>query len=169
MWPENVTVQILHRLHNSFSILVICGALKNIKCSRGKTPLHEAVTNGHKDIVELLLKDHFYLNPNLQQQGIYSFTKNEVNINANDMNGMTPFLVAVHFGHLEMVKFLLQSGANINAKTYCNTNAMNIASSQNHKMILKLLIDKLRIFDYLRHRELGFPFLRWHRLFIMDY
>lgn len=54
----------------------------------------------------------------------------------------TPLLWAAHNGQLNKVKFLIDKGANIKAKTYRNNTALHLAARQGHNEIFKYLIIK---------------------------
>ena len=60
----------------------------------GYTPLHEAVSNGHLDIVKLLLRY-------------------DADINSSANGGFTPLHLAASSGHVNCVRVLLDNGADI--------------------------------------------------------
>lgn len=64
----------------------------------GWAPLHYAATNGHLEVIQLLLDSHAY-------------------IDAESPNGTTPLMMAAHYGSAEAVKLLLQAGADPALKT----------------------------------------------------
>jgi len=64
------------------------------KDHEGRTPLHAAAWQGHKNVAELLLANHA-----------------EVNLEGN--HGRTPLQLAAHQGHKEMVELLLANGAEV--------------------------------------------------------
>lgn len=96
----------------------------------GVGPLYTAVQNGHKDILELLLKQT--PKPNLDAPidamikilrreakkcgGLNKFNellnKYSANVQQDKIPGFTPLLAAIFFGHDEIVKCLLDEGAN---------------------------------------------------------
>lgn len=58
----------------------------------GWTPLHYAATNGHLEVMNLLLEENAY-------------------IDAGSPNGSTPLMMAARYGTAEAVKLLLEAGA----------------------------------------------------------
>ena len=68
------------------------------KDEKGKTPLHYATANDHKEIAELLIAK-------------------DADVNAGDDDGWTPLHLAVDGGHTEIAELLIAEGADVNAKT----------------------------------------------------
>ena len=60
--------------------------------------------------------------------------KGKVDINAKNKDGETALMLASSEGHLEMVKLLVENGADY-------TNALRLASREGHLEIVKLLIE----------------------------
>jgi cytohesin len=73
------------------------GADVNAKDWDGWTSLDNAISNGHKEIVELLIASG-------------------ADVNAKDGDGFTPLVFAVDNGHKEIVEILIAKGADVNAK-----------------------------------------------------
>lgn len=63
------------------------------------------------------------------------------NINAIDDNGYTPLILASAYGYTELVKELIATGANINAKSYEGISALEVASHRKHRWVKKMLRD----------------------------
>ncbi len=117
----------------------------NVRDILGKTPLHHAVEGGHKDIVELLLV-------------------NGADINAKNNEGQAPVDIAIsrnrkeivelliakgadislhvasRFGDLDVVKSLIEKGADINEKDTSGRTALHYAVEGGHKDVVELLI-----------------------------
>jgi ankyrin repeat protein len=99
----------------------------NAKASDGRTALMLASDNGHKEIVELLLK-------------------NGADIEAKDSHGWTALMWASYHGRKEIVEFLLKKRgeaepADINAKNSYGDTALLLASVKGHKEIVELLLN----------------------------
>jgi ankyrin repeat protein len=92
----------------------------NAKNSYGWTALILASMNGHKEIVELLLK-------------------NGADIEAKDSDGRTALMWASTYGHSAIVELLLKNGADIEAKDSHGWTALIWASARGHKEIVELL------------------------------
>ena len=68
--------------------------------------------------------------------------KNEnIDINKVGYDGWTPLIIASHYRHIEIIKYILVSGReiNINAKDSSGKTAINIARENDKTEILKLL------------------------------
>jgi len=74
----------------------------------GWTPLHYAATNGHLDIMKLLLEHHAY-------------------IDAASPNGTTPLMMAARYGTPSAVKLLLEAGADPALKNDQGLSAIDFA------------------------------------------
>lgn len=55
--------------------------------------------------------------------------------------GYTPLHVACHFGQVNMVRFLLQHGAQIDAVTKIGYTPLHQAAQQGHGIIVKMLLE----------------------------
>ncbi len=97
------------------------GADINAKIDNGYTSLHIASQEGHKDVVELLLK-----------------YKADTNAARND--GTTSLHIASLKGYKAIIELLLQNGADINAKLNDGHTSLHIASKNWHKDTVKLLL-----------------------------
>ncbi len=79
--------------------------------------------------------------------GIIRSTKYLIQIGAEidcfiPSNGFTPLLTAVSSGNIDIVKYLLSKGANINAKDIMACNALITASSKGNIEMVKFLVEK---------------------------
>ncbi|MBP7283433.1 MAG: ankyrin repeat domain-containing protein [Leptospiraceae bacterium] len=69
------------------------------------------------------------------------FLKTKVNVNATDSREMTPLLIAAGDNNLEMVKLLVEAGADVNRKhKETGKNALIQAASNGHLDILRYLL-----------------------------
>ncbi len=63
-------------------------------------------------------------------------------INTPDENGSTPLIYASKKGHMEIVRYLLENSANVNAKNKSNISPLHYAANYGFKDIVQLLLDK---------------------------
>ncbi len=85
--------------------------------------LHEAISKGHDEMVELLI-----------EQG--------ADVNGKDVGGGTPLGWAAKFGHKEIAALLIANGAGVNAKNSFGWTPLHEAAGVDHKNICVLLIEK---------------------------
>ncbi|XP_072409775.1 B-cell lymphoma 3 protein [Chiloscyllium punctatum] len=93
-----------------------------IRNYQGYTPLHVSVNSYQKEIVEFLL-----------EQG--------ADIDAVDIkSGKTPLVHAVENNCIDMVRLLLQHGANVNLQTYSGNTALHCSSGRGFLEVVKVLL-----------------------------
>lgn len=78
----------------------------------GWTPLHYAATNGHLEVLHLLLEENAY-------------------IDAASPNNTTPLMMAAHYGTPSAVKLLLEAGADPMLKNDLGLSAIDFANRGN--------------------------------------
>jgi hypothetical protein len=100
-------------------LLIAKGAEVNKK---GWAPLHYAATNGHDDVVQLLIEHSAY-------------------IDAASPNGTTPFMMAARGDHVTTMKVLLQGGADPRLKNQIGMTALDFARHYQAKDALQSLED----------------------------
>ncbi|XP_065208838.1 uncharacterized protein LOC135837476 [Planococcus citri] len=122
-----------------------------------RTPLHMAAKNGHKDVVNVLLK--FNADTNCKDRHSHSPLHYATQYNHIDvvqillkkephpdykqiLGGYTLLHIAARNGSLEVVEYLLQKGANVNAKHDSNEIPLFEAARNGHLEVVKLLILK---------------------------
>ncbi|NWI91229.1 ANS1A protein, partial [Pitta sordida] len=122
----------------------------NVNCvdSTGYTPLHHAALNGHRDVVEVLLR-------------------NDALTNVADCKGCYPLHLAAWKGDADIVKLLIHQGPShtkvneqnaleikelkkygpfdpyINAKNNDNETALHCAAQHGHTQVVKVLLEEL--------------------------
>ena len=74
-------------------------------------------------------------------------------VNVHDPLGWTPLCLAVSTGNTELLKVLLEYGADIYAKTRRHESVMDLARKFHHEEMLKLLYDHHRNLDFLTISE----------------
>jgi ankyrin repeat protein len=97
-------------------MLLKANATPEAKNEAGITPIERAAGNGHHEIVELLLK--------------------------NGSNIRNALQAAAQSGSTSLVKFLLNSGADINTSGGAHGNALQAAAINGHENVVQLLIDE---------------------------
>ncbi|KIK75060.1 hypothetical protein PAXRUDRAFT_56416, partial [Paxillus rubicundulus Ve08.2h10] len=98
--------------------LLVLGVRAATRTKSGATALHDACRNGHLEVVKCLLDC-----PNIMTNLDIGMAYKQVNaielvdINVTDMYSGTPLCSACDGGHIEIVKLLLQNGADVNAQS----------------------------------------------------
>lgn len=111
-------------MKKQFSLLSLITALNTISLSA--LPIHEAVSTGNLAEVQRLITE----NPacvNAQEKRIFKHT---------------PLHIAAEWGPLEIVQFLLDKGANVNAKSTQGNTPLHYAAKQNEAAIAQLLLER---------------------------
>ena len=127
-------IELIHRSNNLWfdtaskgyvklmKLLIQIGVNVNIQTSLGDTSLHFASSNGHKEIVEILIKT------------------DGININKQNNDGCTALHYASHNGFEECVKLLIENGADLNIHDNNNETALHWASESYGKKCTELLL-----------------------------
>ena len=102
--------------------MIKAGALVN---KTGWAPLHYAATNGHKDMVALLLDENAY-------------------IDAEAPSKTTPLMMAARHGHADVVKLLMEEGADITPKNVHGLSAIDFANSASRADIAETIAAQVR-------------------------
>ena len=68
--------------------------------------------------------------------------RGKCHVDAQTKAGYTPLHVASHFGHQNMIRFLLSHGANVNAVTSQGYTPLHQAAQQGHQKIISQLLEQ---------------------------
>ena len=95
-------------------------------------PIHAAARRGDLAEVQRLIVE----NPALME------LRGDVIYSGNSYQSCTPLLIASIRGHLEMVQWLLDQGADRDARATYGQDALYLASIGDHTAIVSLLLDR---------------------------
>jgi ankyrin repeat protein len=127
----------------------------NVRGQRGMTPLLLALTHGHAEVVKYLLEEGadatladedgntaLYQAVELDQAEIVRLllSRSKAELNVRGERGMTPLLLALSRRHTEMVKYLLEEGADVQMKYVTGNTALYLAAGRGHAEFVRLLL-----------------------------
>jgi ankyrin repeat protein len=124
-------------------LLLAAGANVENGSQHDETPLLLASAAGHIEIVKILLDAGAYP----EAAWARKTDADMVAVNVRDLIerayplGWTPLMVACQGGHTEVVRLLLQAGANVELKSPLKRTALEIASERGSADIIKILKD----------------------------
>jgi len=107
------------------------------------TPLHWAAFWGHIDVVKFLLDNG--MDVNIKNAGGWTLLRHSTwicwcrSLDPKCNTGITPLHMAASKNKLEVVKFLVNKGANINAKDTYGETSLEIATNKGHQAIVEFL------------------------------
>ncbi|PIA45885.1 hypothetical protein AQUCO_01600259v1 [Aquilegia coerulea] len=138
---------------NCVSLLLDYGADPNSRDSEGKVPLWEAIVGGYESVISLLTdngaslcfgdSDQFACTA--AEQNSLDLLENIVryggDVTKPTSGGYTALHIAVTEGNIEIVKFLLNHGADIDKLSNDNWSPRSLAEQQSHEAIIALFQD----------------------------
>jgi ankyrin repeat protein len=122
--PAGENAMMLAALNDDLTLVNMLIAKDAEVNKKGWTPLHYAATNGHDDVVKVLLDHSAY-------------------IDAGSPNGTTPLMMAARGGHLSTVKLLLDEGADLRVKNQIGLTAVDFAKQYHEKDVAEGLAARL--------------------------
>jgi hypothetical protein len=140
--------------HKEMQQLLKTGVDPNLQDARGWSPLIWASAEGHQSIVELLLE--YGSDPNcinylgrsaIMYASNYGFIdivdallkKGAIPNPSEEFAEHPPLSAAAHMGHLDVVKLLVENGANVNHKGKDKKTALDISMEAGHGDVAKYL------------------------------
>ncbi|GBO07023.1 Ankyrin-1 [Araneus ventricosus] len=128
----------------------------NARAVDGSTPLHLAVYSGHGNVVKVLIENG--ANVNIADyknrtaielavaHGKLEIVKmlselERVSIHDKANDGFSLLHIAAQFGHLNIMKHLIQKGADIKSENDAGSKPIHVAAREGHKDIVQFLID----------------------------
>ncbi|XP_076443656.1 protein fem-1 homolog A-like [Babylonia areolata] len=123
------------------NLLKIWLAETNVECLRtilhfylngGSTPLILACKNGHLELVKFMVED---CGVNISQTG-------SVRFDGEDIEGAPPLWCAAAAGHVEVVRYLVFKGADINKTTRSNSTPLRAACYDGHLKVVRFLVQR---------------------------
>ena len=126
-------------------VILSYGADINTQDNDGETALINAAQEGHTETVKMLIEKGADVN----KIATYASYYNDINgggssgsdLRAKDYDGNTALAKAAHRGAAEIVKMLLDAGANVNVKDKFGT-PLTQAAENGHIEIVKMLLEK---------------------------
>ncbi|XP_041981279.1 ankyrin-1-like [Aricia agestis] len=135
-------------------MLIDYGAMVNVQDFDGDTPLHDTVANSQHEAVNLLL--HAGADPEIKNekgytplhlacyngclQTIHNLFPYVDNVNQVASNGESPLTLAIQGCNYDIVKYLLDNGADPHVKNIHNETPLKVALNVSHSEIFKLIL-----------------------------
>jgi ankyrin repeat protein/AAA+ superfamily predicted ATPase len=132
-------VAVIHGCNEAIAELLRCGASPNVRSETRWTPLHYAVQKQNKDVVTTLLAPSYHVDINAHTGKKYWTVSDQEDY-------VSPLIVAVQTGNFDIVKQLIEHGAQINSSGilggwYPVKSPLFLAAENGYTNIAELLLD----------------------------
>ncbi|KAH0553480.1 hypothetical protein GP486_006449 [Trichoglossum hirsutum] len=116
---------------------------RNCQDEDGRTLLHEAAINGFDNLIEVLLPSRDSQGNSVGKQSLEGNKGNTAWLDKSDRRGRTALHWAAEYGHLPVVKCLIDSGASASSTNHDQKDtALHRAALRNNATVVDYLIDK---------------------------
>ena len=135
--------------------LIENGAIINPQVALEKSPLYYAIESKNPDLVEVLINKGADINSNgdnFDEPTLFRAVKSgnktivslliDENVLFISYHGYSPLHLAIEKGCLDIAKFLIEKGMNINAKDNSGNTPLHIAAKNNDSSLIELLLEK---------------------------
>jgi ankyrin repeat protein/tetratricopeptide (TPR) repeat protein len=123
-------------------VLLAAGADPYARTGQGKTPLNLAVEQNQTKLYEMLRPLHKAVEKGDPDKIKTLLKKDGELMDSGDEKNRTPLAVAAARGHKELVRFLVNNGANVNAKDINGCTPLMRAKQKGHVEIVNMLLAK---------------------------
>ena len=134
--------------------LLLNGAAIHIKDRYDRTPLQEAISNDHHDIIKLLMKCGGHITGSSRSVGeslcgassrgmirrLESYRLAGADLSLPDCSGRTALHLASLHGHLDVVEYLLKHQVELGVQDMLGLTALNYAEKGKHNSIVDVLL-----------------------------
>ncbi len=116
----------INRNEEAIKLLLKFGANPNVVDEYGRSVLYVAAAFGYTELVDRIIKDK----------------KVSVDITTEQSEGATPLIVATQMNHMDVVKSLVNSGANMEIKNEQGASALTIAAEEGQREAVRMFLNK---------------------------
>ncbi|XP_067660337.1 ankyrin repeat domain-containing protein 50-like [Haliotis asinina] len=132
----------------------------DVRAQCKRTPMMLAAENGHKEVVELLVNEgadmslvdkqrnnilHCACRGGRLEVVMYIVSQNKVDINSRGWKKKTPLMLAAANGAKDVVKFLVEHGADLSLTYAGGSNTLHLASWGGHLEVVKYIVSQNKV------------------------
>ena len=125
----------------------------NVEDDRGMSALMVACHRGHQEVVNLLLergakidhRDHFFSQPRNTTKAAFRRTHDVSIVEEHYARNKSSLMLASEEGHQEVVKLLLERGAQVDLQDAVGKSALTLAVEKRHGGVVRLLEDHTKV------------------------